>query len=89
AFVHVTASAPQPLAQQDGYPIAGLLPPRDWPTGATVYDERHIPLPDGVAEPLRILVGLYDRNAPTVRAAAVDAGGSRLAEDAVVITPSR
>ncbi len=85
-FVHVIGEGPQPLVQSDGYPIAGLLSPRDWPAGSLVDDERRIELPPEVrGNQLRVLVGFYDRAAPTSRAPAVDARGARLPADAVEI----
>lgn len=88
-FVHVVGAGPQPVVQSDGYPIAGMLPPRDWQAGTVVHDERSIPLPASAAgQPLRVLVGLYDRAAPTTRAAATGADGARLADDALEIRPS-
>jgi hypothetical protein len=85
-FVHVVGDALQPLVQSDGYPVAGLLPPRDWAPGAEVYDERRIPLPATArGRPPRVLVGLYDRAAPTTRAQVFDATGGRVADDALSI----
>ncbi len=86
-FAHVAGEAPQPIVQSDGYPIAGLLPPRDWPPGSRVYDERRLPLPpDARGQTLRVLVGLYDRAAPAKRALAIDQAGFRLADNAVELT---
>jgi len=88
-FVHVVGDSPQPLVQSDGYPIAGLLPPRSWPPGSVVYDERHLPLPATArGRPLHVLVGLYDRAAPATRAPAVDAGGRPLADGALAVPVS-
>jgi hypothetical protein len=85
-FVHVVGSGPQPLVQSDGYPVAGLLSPRDWPAGLEVRDVRQLELPAAAqGGPLSVLVGLYDRASPTVRASATDSGGARLADDALVI----
>lgn len=85
-FAHVVGNAPQPLAQSDGYPIAGLLPPRNWPVGATVVDVRRIDVPASAeGRQLEVLVGLYDRAQATNRAPAVDAAGRRLPGDAIAI----
>lgn len=86
AFIHVVGDGSVPLVQSDGYPIAGLLPPRDWPVGAVVDDERRIPLPPQAGErPLRVLVGLYDRASPTTRARAVNVDGIPLPDDALSV----
>ncbi|HLG71589.1 MAG TPA: hypothetical protein VK009_14300 [Chloroflexota bacterium] len=89
-FIHVAGDAPQPLAQSDGYPIAGLLPPSGWPAGAQIHDERALAVPPDVAgRSLRVLVGLYDRASPTTRAHAVDGAGQPLPDDALSIPVSR
>jgi hypothetical protein len=90
-FMHVVGDAPAPLAQSDGYPIAGLLPPREWPAGSGVEDVRRIPFPASArGKPLRVLIGLYDRARPDTRATAVDAAGAQLADGSYVIAiPAR
>jgi hypothetical protein len=89
-FVHAIGDQPEPLLQSDGYPVGGLLPPRLWRAGNLIEDERTIRLPSGLRQaPLNVLVGLYDRANPAVRAQAVDSGGNRLAGDAVVIPISQ
>lgn len=85
-FVHVSGDQPQPLFQSDGYAIGGLLPPRSWAAGSLINDVRSISVPSSVSnEHLRVLVGLYDRAAPTTRATATSSSGSRWTDDAVEI----
>ena len=85
-FAHVIADAPQPLAQLDGYPIAGLLPPHAWPAGSSVDDVRRVDLPpDAAGKPLHVLIGLYDRAQATTRAQAVYPAGQRLQDDALSV----
>src|SRR5581483_2576018 len=85
-FVHLTGDTPAPLLQSDGYPLAGLLPPRDWRAGEAIIDERRLTIPRSLrGRPLHVLVGLYDRAAPDTRAPAIGPDGTRLPNDAVAI----
>ncbi len=81
-FVHVVDAAGAALAQADGYPIAAMFPTQKWRSGDQIEDVRSIRLPAG-AKPAAVLIGLYDRANPTIRATASNPQGSRLADDAV------
>jgi hypothetical protein len=60
-FLHVYDRAGQLVAQADGYPLAGLLPPRYWQPGDVVRDVRHITLPEDLASgDYVVFVGWYD-----------------------------
>jgi len=86
-FVHVLGSGPQPLVQNDGYPMGGMFPPQRWQAGDVIHDERSIPVPpDLEGQVTRVVVGLYDRANPNSRATATDASGARLENDAVPVT---
>lgn len=61
-YVHVTCDGVL-VAQSDGYAWGDAYPFRAWQPGETVYDQRTIPLPDGLdPDCLNVLTGLYDEN---------------------------
>ena len=84
-FVHVYDEVGNLVAQGDGYPLAGLFPPRMWQSGDLVRDVRHVDLPHDLAEGnYRVAVGWYG-TATGARLAALDGGGTRLPQDAAEI----
>ncbi len=86
AFLHVTNGSSKPLVQDDGYPIGTMFPFRQWQAGDVVRDRRYIALPTGTgAAQLTLLIGLYDRANPNVRAPAVSPDGQNLSDSAASI----
>ncbi len=85
AFIHLYGSDGRPVAQADGYPLAGLLPPRLWQPGEALDDRRTIGLPPGLsAGEYTLALGWYDR-ATGQRAEARDASGGRYRDDVVIV----
>jgi hypothetical protein len=81
AFVHVYTGDGQLVAQGDGLPLGGTFPFAHWQPGDTVYDVRHIKLPEGLTTgDYAIGVGLY-RGDTGERAPATDGEGGALAEE--------
>lgn len=84
-FVHVYAPDGKLVTQSDGYPLLGLAPFGNWGAGQTLQDRHTLDWPpDAPTGEYRIGVGVYDRGTGQ-RLAAVDANGSRLPDDAVMI----
>jgi hypothetical protein len=81
AFVHIYDPQGQLVAQQDGYPLLGLVPPWLAQTGETVHDVRHIPL---TASHYVVGVGMYDAETGQ-RAPAVSPGGERFENDVYLV----
>lgn len=85
AFVHVYDPQGQLVAQQDGYPLLGLVPPWQAQTGETVHDVRLIPLPARrTAGDYVVGVGVYDAETGR-RAPAVSPGGGRFENDVYLV----
>jgi hypothetical protein len=84
-FAHLYGPDGRPVAQADGYPMAGMVPPRLWRSGLPFLDRRILLLP-GEIEPGEYVLatGWYDR-ANGRRAEAVDANGERWSDDVAVI----
>lgn len=59
-FVHLRTQSGELVAQKDQPPTAGRYPTSLWDVGEIIPDEVIIPLPDDVASPYRLMVGLYD-----------------------------
>jgi hypothetical protein len=84
-FLHVYNAAGQLVAQGDGYPLAGLFPPRYWQAGDLVRDVRHITIPEDLASgDYVVVVGWYDPTSGQ-RLPAMDGQGQSLANDAVQV----
>ena len=84
-FLHVYDSAGQLVAQGDGYPLAGLLPPRYWQPGDLVRDVRHVALPDDLASgEYAVVTGWYDP-ATGQRLSGLDGQGQPLPNDSAQI----
>jgi hypothetical protein len=84
-FVHLYRPDGQPVTQADGYPLAGMLPPRLWQPGEPLLDRRQLKLA-GDLEPgtYTLAVGWYDRG-NGLRAAAITPSGERWRDDVVVV----
>lgn len=86
-FMHVYDASGQLVAQADGYPLAGLLPPWLWQAGDLVHDVRHLVLPaEATGRPFRLVVGWYDP-ATGLRLPAQDLRGRPVDNDAVQLYP--
>ncbi len=84
-FLHVYDGAGQLVAQGDGYPVAGLFPPRYWRPGDLIRDIRRVELPEDLAPGHYVVVaGWYDP-AGGQRLPAFDSQGQPLPNDAVQI----
>ncbi|HZY42145.1 MAG TPA: hypothetical protein VFF59_09120, partial [Anaerolineae bacterium] len=84
-FVHVYAPDGKLVTQSDGYPLLGLAPFGNWSAGQTLQDRHTLDWPqDAPTGEYRIGVGVYDRGTGQ-RLDAVDANGSPLSDDAVII----
>ncbi len=59
-FVHLYTEGGRLVAQHDAVPVNELRPTWDWAPGEEVVDRHGLLVPAGVAEPLRLVVGLYD-----------------------------
>jgi hypothetical protein len=82
-LVHVYDGTGQLVAQGDGYPLAGLYPPRYWQPGDLVQDVRRIALPEDLPDGVyNVVVGWYDA-ATGQRLPARDEKGQPVADDAV------
>ena len=81
AFVHVYDPQGKLVAQQDGYPLLGLVPPWLAQKGEVVHDVRHIPLPARLdAGHYVVGVGVYDAETGQ-RVPAVSPTGGRFEND--------
>jgi hypothetical protein len=59
-FVHVVDANGHMVAQQDGWPDAGLRPTSGWQPGDTIDDRRAVELPAGVPPgQYKLLAGMY------------------------------
>lgn len=87
-FVHILDSSGVPIAQVDGYPIGSMFPPLAWRPGDRVEDVRAVTVAPG-ATAATVLVGLYDRASPLVRARALGPDGNSLPDNAVRILVDR
>ena len=84
-FLHVYDGAGKLVAQGDGYPLAGLFPPRYWQPGDLVRDARRVVLPEGLAAGRYVVVaGWYDPSTGQ-RLPVLDDQGQPLPNDAVQI----
>jgi hypothetical protein len=84
-FLHVYDTAGQLVAQGDGYPLAGLFPPRYWQPGDLVRDVRHVALPEDLASgEYAVVVGWYDP-ASGQRLPGLDGQGQPLPSNAIQI----
>jgi hypothetical protein len=81
-FVHLVDATGAQIGQADGYPIAAIFPPSEWRAGDHVEDVRTIPIPPGAALGA-VLIGLYDRANPSIRAPAQDGRGAPLPDDSL------
>lgn len=59
-FAHLYDVSGALVAQSDGFPAADTRPPSSWPRGRPVPDRRGFLVPESVAGPLTLAVGLYD-----------------------------
>ena len=59
-FVHLYDAVGQLIAQHDAFPANDTRPPSTWHPGERVLDRHGLALPEGVAGPWRLVVGLYD-----------------------------
>ncbi len=59
-FAHLYDASGALVAQQDGFPGADTRPPSSWPRGMPVTDRRGFLVPEAVAGPLTLAVGLYE-----------------------------
>jgi hypothetical protein len=85
-FLHVYNGRGQLVAQDDGYPLAGLFPPAQWQPGDLVHDVRHVILPEGLAEgDYTVAVGWYDVLAGE-RLLAVDGAGLPVVNNAFPVS---
>jgi hypothetical protein len=84
-FVHVYAPDGKLVTQSDGYPLLGLAPFGNWGAGQTLHDRHTLDWPpDAPTGEYRLGVGVYDRGTGQ-RLNAVDANGTHLPDDAVMI----
>jgi hypothetical protein len=83
-FVHLLDETGAIVSQADAPPAGGLYPTTFWLPGEIVEDTHHLSVPDGIHEPHRVVVGLYD---PTTsnRLEARDASGSPLPGEQVTL----
>ncbi|MBN1890259.1 MAG: hypothetical protein JW850_19845 [Thermoflexales bacterium] len=81
-FTQLLDASGQLVAQHDGPPAEGLAPTRLWQAGDRVVDVHTIAAPDGAADTLRLIAGMYDP-ATGMRLEALRPDGVRLAGDAV------
>jgi hypothetical protein len=86
-FVHLLDGNGRLVGQNDGAPVNGYYPASAWLPGQIISDTHRVQLPAG-SPPAAVGVGLYDL-AGGQRVSATDAGGARLADDAVVIPLNR
>lgn len=59
-FVHLYDAAGNLVAQHDSVPVNGTRPTTTWEAGETLVDRHGLALPDQVAGPLQLVVGLYE-----------------------------
>jgi len=59
-FVHLYSVDGRLVTQHDSIPVNELRPTWSWQPGEQIPDHHGLWLPDGIAEPLRLVVGLYD-----------------------------
>jgi hypothetical protein len=59
-FVHLYTEDGRLVAQHDAVPLNELRPTCDWEPGEEIVDRHGLWVPPGVAEPLYLVVGLYD-----------------------------
>jgi hypothetical protein len=86
-FLHVYDAAGELVNQADGYPLAGLLAPRQWQAGDVVHDIRHLQLPPDIdGQPFTVVTGWYDTSSG-LRLPAVDGQGQLLTDDALPLYP--
>ncbi|MBN1261336.1 MAG: hypothetical protein JXB35_11730, partial [Anaerolineae bacterium] len=80
-FVHVRDAQGNVIAQADGGALHGMLPLGLWQAGDLIHDVRHILLPEEVAGPLDVFVGVYqgDTRFPAFVA------GDRVPDEAVFV----
>lgn len=89
-FVHLQGADGVMLAQDDGVPVAWTRPFDTWRQGEVLYDLHVLTLPEGMdLAGAKLLVGAY--NPDTLMREPAFQGGSRTAEDALVVpmTPAR
>ncbi len=84
-FVHLVDAEGQVRGQVDAWPAGGARPTSSWAPGEIIVDAHQVAL-DAAAPPgvYRLAVGLYDA-ATLARLPALDAGGQRCADDAVLL----
>jgi hypothetical protein len=80
-FVHVLDANGQLMAQADGAPLHDLFPLSECRSGEQIRDIRSVTPLDGASS---VKVGVYNR-VTQKRLAAVDASGSELADEAVIV----
>jgi hypothetical protein len=87
-FAHLYDEAGQLVTQQDGYPLAGMFPPRFWQVGDLVTDRRYFALPDDIiGKAYRIGIGWYDTRTGQ-RLPAFDAQNQRALNDTITVFDS-
>jgi hypothetical protein len=82
-FVHLLDSDGRMVGQNDGPPVNGYYPASTWLPDQIIPDTHRVLLPAG-NPPAEVAIGLYDLTSGQ-RLPALDAGGARLPDDALVI----
>jgi hypothetical protein len=59
-FVHLYAADGRLVAQHDAVPVNELRPTWSWAPGEPIIDHHGLWVPEGISEPLCLVVGLYD-----------------------------